>query len=162
MGRWSVVGLRTQVWQVFSGRGRTKGHIPSGCLPYRQPYIQPELAYERRSAAIPLGSKKRLFQILMMGFQTIRFLQQFYYSWEVAQMRLFNCLCGRKHLATGQRKPDFFRRCFIPKAQLFCHTFLSLSQGWKVFGSNNCRACKRHGFQHSVSDEPNETDPWQL
>jgi len=97
-----------------------------------------------------------------MGFQTIRFLQWLYYSWEVAQMRLSNCLCGRKHLATRQRKPDFFRTCFIPKVQLFCHTFLSLSQGWKVFGSNNCRACKRHGFQHSVSDEPNETDPWRL
>lgn len=56
-----IGGLRTQVWWVFVERERTKVHLPSGCLSYRRPYIWPELACERRSAAIPLGSEKRLF-----------------------------------------------------------------------------------------------------
>lgn len=76
-------------------------------------------------------------------------------------MRLFNCLHERKCLATGQRKPDFFRRSFIPKCNCFVtHFFLSLKVE-KFLAAKTVELAKGTGFQHGVSDEPNETDPWQ-
>lgn len=122
------------------------------CLSYQQLYMQPELSVREGQQLFPLSLRIDCLNTFD-GLSDHSFLLQLCYSWEVAQRRLFNCLCGRRHLATRQRKTDFFRRCLILKVQLFCHTFLSVSQGGKVFGSNNCGACKSHGSQPFVSDD---------
>lgn len=132
------------------------------CLCYQQPYIQPELPCERRSAAIPLGSENRLFKYLWWACRPYIFAAVMLFlrsgSKETFQLLMWEGAFDNQ----TEKTRFFFRRCLIHKVQLFCHTFLSVSQGWKDSGSSNCGACKRHGFQPIVSDGPDETDPWCL
>lgn len=64
------------------------------------------------------------------GLSDYTFSATVIYSWEVAQMRLSNCLCGRNRLATGQRKTDFIfflGDALSPKCNCFVtHFFHSL------------------------------------
>lgn len=58
----------------------------------------------------------------------------------------FQLLMWEEAFGNQTEKKQIFFEMLHPKVQLFCHTFLSLSQGWEVFGSKNCRVCTRQGF----------------
>lgn len=139
-----VACLRVQVWRLFAGRERREVHFPSGCWTYWQPHVWPGLACER-SAAIPLGLSKDCFKYLRWALRLYILcnssaIHEKLLKWD------FSIAYMRGNIWQPDRENQIFLEKLYPKVQLFCHTFLSLSQGWKVFGSKNCRACKRHGF----------------